>query len=61
MQTASFRIWTLVVVSISYDDNHYTMSTYICVQNMLYILNSHSTNIGGNNEKPIILPSGMGK
>ena len=27
MQTASSRIWTQVVVSISYDDIHYTMST----------------------------------
>ena len=24
MQSASFKIWTRVVVSISYDDNHYT-------------------------------------
>ena len=25
MQSASSRIWTRVAVSISYDDNHYTM------------------------------------
>ena len=24
MQSVSFRIWTRVAVSISYDDNHYT-------------------------------------
>ena len=27
MQSASSRIWTRVAVSISYDDNHYTMGT----------------------------------
>ena len=27
MQSASSRIWTYVVVSISYDDNHYTTGT----------------------------------
>ena len=27
MQSVSFRIWTRVAVSISYDDNHYTMGT----------------------------------
>ena len=27
MQSVSSRIWTRVVVSISYDDNHYTTST----------------------------------
>ena len=26
MQSASSRIWTRVAVSISYDDNHYTVS-----------------------------------
>ena len=29
MQTASNRIWTRVVQSISYDDNHYAMSAPI--------------------------------
>ena len=29
MQSISSRIWTRVTVSISYDDNHYTMSTSI--------------------------------
>ena len=28
MQSVSFRIWTRVAVSISYDDNHYTMGTF---------------------------------
>ena len=28
MQSVSSRIWTRVVVSISYDDNHYTTSTF---------------------------------
>ena len=27
MQSASFRIWTRVTMSISYDDNHYTKGT----------------------------------
>ena len=27
MQSVSSRIWTLVTVSISYDDNHYTTGT----------------------------------
>ena len=27
MQSVSSRIWTRVVVSISYDDNHYTTDT----------------------------------
>ena len=27
MQSVSFRIWTRVAVSISYDDNHYTTGT----------------------------------
>ena len=27
MQSVSFRIWTRVAVSISYDDNHYSMGT----------------------------------
>ena len=26
MQTVSFRIWTRVAVSISYDDNYYTVA-----------------------------------
>ena len=29
MQSGSSRIWTRVVVSISYDDNHYTTGTSI--------------------------------
>ena len=29
MQLVSSRIWTRVAVSISYDDNHYTMGTPI--------------------------------
>ena len=42
MQSASFRIWTRVAVSISYDDNHYTMGT--------------SLNLSGNNAwKPLYL------
>ena len=27
MQSVSSRIWTRVAVSMSYDDNHYTMDT----------------------------------
>ena len=29
MQSASSRSWTRVTVSIPYDDNHYTMGTFI--------------------------------
>ena len=28
MQLVSYKIWTRVVVSISYDDNHYTTGTF---------------------------------
>ena len=33
MQTALFKIWTRIAVSISYDENHHTiyMFVYICV------------------------------
>ena len=31
MQTASSRIWTLIVNSISYDDNHYTKMKYLII------------------------------
>ena len=31
MQSVSSRIWTRVAVSISYDDNHYTMGTSFVV------------------------------
>ena len=29
MQSVSFRTWTRVAVSISYDDNHYTTAFFI--------------------------------
>ena len=29
MQSVSSRIWTRVAVSISYDNNYYTMGTYL--------------------------------
>ena len=32
MQSVSSRIWTRVTVSISYDDNHYTMGTTLPIQ-----------------------------
>ena len=31
MQTALFRIWTWVIVSISYVNNHYTASAATCI------------------------------
>ena len=31
MQLVSSRIWTRVAVSISFDDNHYTMGTSITI------------------------------
>ena len=45
MQSVSSMIWTRVVVSISYDDNHYTTGTssfigYLMVQSSLYKNNS---------------------
>ena len=49
MQSVSSRIWTRVAVSISYDDNHYTMGT------------SHNTNTLGKGMDPVILPPAMGK
>ena len=36
MQSVSSRIWTRVVVSISYDDNHYTTGTPLEESNSLY-------------------------
>ena len=41
MQSVSSRIWTRVTVSISYDDNHYTMGTPI---ETLIVLFAHSKN-----------------
>ena len=38
MQSVSSRIWTRVVVFISYDDNHYTITFKKCV-NELYTFN----------------------
>ena len=32
MQSVSSRIWTRVAVSISYDDNHYTIATLYSLQ-----------------------------
>ena len=37
MQSFSSRIWTRVVVSISYDDNHYTTGTSNCVINTVWL------------------------
>ena len=37
MQSVSSRIWTRIVVSISYDDNHYTTGT----SNELDLLNTY--------------------
>ena len=31
MQTTTLRTWTLVTVSISYTNNHYTTSAYVCL------------------------------
>ena len=36
MLSVSSRIWTRVAVSISYDDNYYTMGTSWLVYNILY-------------------------
>ena len=36
MQSVSSRIWTCVAVSISYDDNHYTMGTLIFMHHSFF-------------------------
>ena len=38
MQSFSSRIWTRVVVSISYDDNHYTTFLYCSILKILHVL-----------------------
>ena len=50
MQSVSFRIWTRVAVSISYDDNHYTTGTsvylgydtklHLMMKNVEYFINA---------------------
>ena len=60
MQLVSFRIWTRVTVSISNDDNHYTMNETDCILDETDCI-SHSTNILGKGMNPIILPPAMGK
>ena len=44
MQSVPSRIRTRVTVSISYDDNHYTMDTFMCNYLLLLgeLLNSYS-------------------
>ena len=45
MQQISFRIWTRVTVSISYDDNHYTTGTSLRVNvRLLAVNNSNKIN-----------------
>ena len=43
MQSVSFRIWTCVAVSISYDDNHYTTLTSTKVTNFIYYIFNRDT------------------
>ena len=38
MQSASSRIWTRVAVAISYDDNHYTTSTFKIIYKIINII-----------------------
>ena len=38
MQSVSSRIWTRVAVSISYDDNNYTIGTYIDIVMIIIII-----------------------
>ena len=45
MQSVSSRIWTCVAVSISYDDNHYTMAPPVSIYfrlNVLIIEHDHN-------------------
>ena len=43
MQSFSPRIWTRVAVSISYDDNHYTIGTSITYQALDELVGNRST------------------
>ena len=38
MQSVLSRIWTHVAVSISYDDNHYTTGTSLCIKNDVWYI-----------------------
>ena len=40
IETASCRVWTLVVVSISYGDNHYTIIDYGQILESILTLNN---------------------
>ena len=37
MQPVSSSIWTRVAVSISYDDNYYTVSIYLSIYLFIYL------------------------
>ena len=45
MQSVSSRIWTRVAVSISYDNNHYTMGTSLFFS-LVSLFNGISTFVG---------------
>ena len=51
MQTASSRIWTRVTVSIFYDDNHYTASTFPPLYIYIYIYIERKRERGGEKER----------
>ena len=40
MQSVSSRIWTRIVVSNSYDDNHYTTGTMLYIRNYTLFKNN---------------------
>ena len=55
MQSFSSRIWTRVVVSISYDDNHYTTGTSN-TKKMINKKNKKKNNTKQNKTKTIVCP-----
>ena len=48
MQSISSRILTRVAVSISYDDNHYTMGTWVMVIGVCVLLHANAFRKGMN-------------
>ena len=62
MQSVSFRIWTHVAVSISYDDNHYTTGTSVIWLevfqtniNNLHTITQFQLFLSDNNNLPLII------
>ena len=54
MQSVSSRIWTRVAVSISYDDNYYTMGTSSIIIIIVDLINNLCTKIESGVSNPVI-------